>query len=155
MERVQGRAYQYYLSHFNRVIFSKPGCDHVIPLLYSAFKNTVQIALSLWSSEHLSFIALGYLPAFYPGMSLLLLEAIFSPTNVCSHLLNPSSGWAPSCFADTTVLVLIFWPRFSRKDLHGTSDCQLGHSPNWSALLDSSKAEMAAVILPVLRSSFH
>lgn len=38
MGRVQRRTYQYYLSHFNRVIFSKPGCDHVIPLLYSAFK---------------------------------------------------------------------------------------------------------------------
>lgn len=38
MGSAQLRPYQYYLSHFNRVIFLKSGCDHGIPLLYSTFK---------------------------------------------------------------------------------------------------------------------
>lgn len=115
--RVQWRTYQYYLSHFNRVIFSKPGCDHVIPLLYSNFKNTVQIPLTLKAqSIYPPLHRVTFLPSI-PWSLCYFSDAIFSPTSVISHLLIPSPGWAPSflCWSkcpgpDILAKLLQEWP---------------------------------------------
>lgn len=112
---MQRSSYQYYLSHFNMIIFANPGCDHVIPLVYNAFKIPVQNSSELVKLRA-TILHCTRLPlCLDPMKSLLIFRghllshqctfAFTEPPHLCGHL---------PCFAVSTVLVLVFWPNFSR-----------------------------------------
>lgn len=113
-EGVQRHSYQYYLSHFNMIIFANPGCDHVIPLLFNAFTNPVQ-NFSERVNLRAAILRCTRLPlCLDPRKSLLIFRGHLLSQQCALAFTDPSSVQCLPCFAVSTVLVLVFWPNFSR-----------------------------------------